>query len=387
MADKTKQDEYDVALLNAEREETLRYLKKAPSEDEERKAYEHIRDALIAIYGEGFERVFSGGLRGQYFSNFGGVGNVGVKKGQGFLPDLDKFEGTDVAAAYTKEIEGETYGDRWKNFLERMGSQGFHENRSQIGQISGAGSLAWCGGYTHMCAERVFGGQLFMQNNPLWARSFTDYAAKYDARADGAPPKDFDFPCVAALPGAGASGCHVVTIIGYNEKTGKYIISEGNGSNLARVKEIDARRIVAYVDTNKLLMERAKRGEAVIGPDGQPILSLDQEVSGKDVPPQEWTRGEGGLFDENGPTEKLKLGRALGKLLAEGGEIASGISISGNDQQARNVELLAALDINNDNVVDIKDMDGITVAEDADGAAMLAALAKAKQEASPAVQQ
>lgn len=224
--------------------------------------------------------------------------------------------------AYTN-VAGSTLRERASNAFSNIYGQGFREVRSSnsgdVPYLLDCNGMMWCGGAEWGFDAVISGGQLYNQDSFRSAASFLAQGVKYNAYVsasdiDANDPSTWPKPGdTIMVPGAGPSGLHPLTVGAVDPRTGMITIGAGNHSNALALRQIPitSSRIKGYVSKDALLFEKALRGEAVLDGNGQPILSMDQQVT-MERQPHEWVKD---LY-ENQP-DKVVESRAMGKAMAQ----------------------------------------------------------------------
>jgi|GEM_PF-5754404 len=216
-----------------------------------------------------------------------------------------------LAALYEAPVTG-TMRERYVSFSRRMAearglnTEDFGSNTGPMMALARCNGLAWCAAQIKMEDDRLTGGQLFNQEGFRMVSSFQAMGIKYGAFHDGSSretPKPGDILIL---------GGHIGRIVGVDGRNLRVV--SGNHGDMVKEYSIslDSAWVRGWVSMDGMLLGKAKAGQAVLGPNGQPILSMDQMVATDEIP-QQWMNRV--FAPEN--AENVKKARAYAQMLAE----------------------------------------------------------------------
>lgn len=332
-------------------QQEIAQIKKRQREEEE------VRDGIISQIGNGTIT-----LEGVTFNVVGGrikVSEIDVSKTGGFaLVDIDALAAKDgdyaaLVAEYRKPLTG-SYRERFAQMGLRFSADNriFHEwgiNGGPIAELSRCANLAWCTAYNQMEDGRILGGQglnLKEFRAVIGIKSFAEDHNAYHPNGSGGEPKVGD---LIIMDG------HIARCVGKDGKKLK-LVSGNHGDKVTCYSiQMGEHPMRGWVSMDEVLLEKARRGEAAIGPDGKAILSLDQVPSGDDSVPQEWMKRV--FSPEN--AANVAFERAYAQMLVTQGDVAPGLKVTRVDMAA--VGNLPALKAKLDEILEMDGKPGITI--------------------------
>lgn len=221
--------------------------------DEKRRKLDELRKALLVE--EAFEQEAEAFIGLQRALSRGSAYVPGHKGGPLDADSLDTIramseQGTRLTDDYTRDLQGDTGRERVVEFARRF--VGESEGRGNTGALvvlaNGYEHDPYCAGGMNMVFDRVFGKDVFDQNNYLSARSFEDIGRHFGAiRGPGEAPEAGD---IITFPRSGGSGRHVGMITEVRAD-GTIMYLDFNGGST--VKEVPLQRThAAIVDVEEL---------------------------------------------------------------------------------------------------------------------------------------